>query len=174
MRTGHVWSCSTYTPGTGLDGCGAGSGINVEAQIPNIPPRGLTTGVYEFTNVAISTIFLLHRYVVVVGASPNTPLTILSQNDINFTGQVNGSTVNLLVRGWDGNTPLNQSQNLSAVGGRGGPGGFNGGTSGNGGSPAGNGNAGFGPSGGAGGSAGGTTLEALIGIRHRRPSSTRR
>ncbi len=112
MRTGHVWYCSTYTPGTGLDGCSAGSGINVEAQIANIPPRGLTTGVYEFTNVAISTIFLLHRYVVVVGASPNTPLTILSQNDINFTGQVNGSTVNLLVRGWDGNTPLNQSQNL--------------------------------------------------------------
>jgi hypothetical protein len=162
VRTGHVWYCNGYSPGTGVDACNAG-GTVAEAQIPNIPAGGLMTGVYEFTNFAVTTVSGQYRSVYVVGASPNVPLTILSQTDITLIGN-SGYTVQLAIRGWDGRAPADTARNLSVVGGRGGPGGFDGGASGNGGTTPGDGAAGLGPSGGLAGSAGATTAEGLSGL----------
>jgi hypothetical protein len=163
VRTGRVWYCSTYTPGTGLDGCDAGSPVNVEARIQNVPPSGLTTGIYEFQDFAVSGIGTAHRSIIVVGTSPNTPLSILSQTNISLSG-TSSTFLDFYVQGWPGQTPLSQSPNLSVVGGRGGPGGFDGGASGNGSSttPA-NGSAGLGPAGGAGGVANSATAAILHG-----------
>ena len=151
VRTGKVAYCSNYTPNTGLDVCDAGSNPNVEAQIPNIPVGGLSSGVYEFTNFAFTTVDGQFRNLYVVGTSPNTPLTILSQTDITISGSVGGYTVNFFVRGWDGKSPAGGAPSLSVPGGFGGPGGFNGGTSGNGGTTPSDGAPGFGPAGGAAG-----------------------
>ena len=161
LRTGHVWYCSSYVQGTGLDACN-GTPI-AEAQIPNIPAGGLTSGVYEFTNVVMDTVHGQSRYIVTVGASPNTPLSILSQNDITIIGTPLGYQVNFYVRGWDGRQPLDNSRNLGVFGGRGGPGGFDGGQSGNGGNTPGNGSPGFGPAGGQGGNANAATGAGVYG-----------
>jgi hypothetical protein len=151
VRTGKVAYCSSYTSNTGLDVCDAGSSPNVEAQIPNIPAGGLTTGVYEFTDFVLTTVPGQFRTLFVVGTSPNTPLTILSANNIAITGDPGGYTVTFQVRGWDGRAPSGNAPALSVPGGFGGPGGFNGGTSGNGGITPSDGAPGFGPTGGAGG-----------------------
>jgi hypothetical protein len=163
VRTGHVWYCGSYTLGTGLDACDAG-GTVAEAQIPNIPPGGLTSGAYEFTNFVMTAPVGQHRTFVVVGASPNVPLSILSQTDISVSGNTSGYQANLYLRGWDGRTPLGNSPNLAVVGGLGGPGGFDGGASGNGGTTPGNGSPGLGPAGGQGGSAAATTAEGLSAV----------
>ena len=163
IRTGHVWYCGSYTLGTGLDACD-GVTMIAEAQIPNIPPGGLTTGVYEFTNVVMQPVAGQNLQLVVVGGSPNIPLSILSQNDITISGTPGGNTMNFLVRGWDGKTPLNNSPNLAVTSGRGGPGGFDGGASGNGGSTPGNGAAGLGPVGGQGGNANAAASDGFSGI----------
>lgn len=158
VRTGHVWFCLNYTAGTGIDAC---DGTPVaEAQIP-VGAGGVPDGVYHFTNVNVVAPSGIHRYIVPVGVNPNTPLTILSQNDITLTNAPSGGQVILYMRGWDGKTG---NQNLSVVGGRGGPGGFDGGLSGNGGTTPGAGNSGLGPAGGLGGSTGatGSTLAANI------------
>ena len=73
MSTGGVRYCSSYTEGTGSDQCNPGSSVNVFVQIPNIPPGGLTTGVYEFTDVQIVGPGGVGRRVVVVGTSSNVP-----------------------------------------------------------------------------------------------------
>ena len=162
VRTGHVWYCNSYGQafGLGIDACDAGYTV-AEAQIP-VPPGGLTTGVYEFTTFAATT-SAQHRYLVLVGTSPNVPLTILSQTDISIGG-TGGYTTTLYVRGWDGRQPLDSARNLAVVGGRGGPGGFDGGASGNGGTTPGDGAAGLGPSGGQSGSAGATSTNGLSGV----------
>ena len=157
MRTGGVRYCSSYTEGTGSDQCNAGSTVNVFVQIPNIPPGGLTTGVYEFTDVQIVGPGGVGRRVVVVGTSSNVPLSILSQGDISFISQV-GNAVSLAIQG---QTAPNVNTNFAEAGARGCPGGFDGGASGNGGTNPGSGSAGFGPSGGAGGQADATTIEGL-------------
>ena len=159
MRTGGVRYCSSYTEGTGSDQCAAGSGINTFVQIPNIPPGGLTTGVYEFTDVQIVGPSGLGRRVVVVGTSSNVPLSILSQGDISFTSP-GGNTIVLAIQGHAG---LSVSTNFAEAGARGGPGGFDGAASGNGGSNPGHGSAGFGPAGGAGGQADASTAVGLNG-----------
>jgi hypothetical protein len=150
MRTGGVRYCSSYTIGTGSDQCDTNSNPNVFVQIPNIPVGGLTTGVYEFTDVDISTVIGINRRVIIVGTSSNVPLTILSQNDISITGSSGGNSTQIFL---SGQTPPSSSSNFAIAGGRGGPGGFDGGTSGNGGAIPGNGNAGFGPAGGTAGRA---------------------
>lgn len=158
VSTGHVWFCNTYTLANGLDACD--DTAVAEAQIPIA--GGISDGVYHFTNFSVVT-SAGHRQIVIVGANPNTPLTILSQNDITLTG---GSpyVATLYIRGWDGKTPQGSALNLSVVGGRGGPGGFDGGLSGNGGATPGDGSAGLGPAGGPGGSTSGTTIDGLSGV----------
>jgi hypothetical protein len=160
VRTGSVRYCSVYTLESGSDQCNTGSATNVSAQIPNIPPGGLLTGVYEFTSVDLTTVFGIHRNVVIVGRSPNVPLTILSQGDITLTGEANGYQVNILANGHDA---PNHDSNFAVVGASGGPGGFDGGGSGNGGATPGNGAAGFGPVGGAAGQANAAAASGLNG-----------
>jgi hypothetical protein len=157
MKTGGVRYCSSYSEGSGSDQCSAGSAVNVFVQIPAIPPGGLTSGVYEFTNVQIIGPSGIGRRVVVVGTSSNVPLSILSQGDITFVSQA-GNGTSLVI---PGQTAPNVNTNFAEAGARGGPGGFDGGASGNGGTNPGNGSAGFGPSGGAGGQANATTIEGL-------------
>jgi len=151
IRTGHVSYCTTYTPNTGLDGCDPASAVNVEAQIPGFESGPLTTGVYQFQSFTFTTTPGQDRTLVVVGTSPNTPLTILAQTDITITGTPNGSYVYFNVRGWDGRSPSGNAPSLAVIGGLGGPGGFNGGDSGGGGAIPTDGNPGFGPAGGAAG-----------------------
>lgn len=148
LRTGGVRYCTNYTLGTGSDQCDSG-GTNVFVQIPNIPVGGLTTGVYEFTDVNISTISGVYRRLIIVGNSSNVPLSILSQNDITVLG-AGGYTTQIYI---DGQTAPSSNSNFAIAGARGGPGGFDGGASGNGGAIPGNGSAGFGPVGGAAGRA---------------------
>jgi hypothetical protein len=155
VRTGLVRYCSGYTVGTGSEQCDNGSTTNVTAQIPGIPSGGLTTGIYEFTDVSILPLNG-QRFVVPVGYSPNVPLSILSQGDINIPA---GNNIIFYLHGYVGRNPA--QVNFSVAGGKGGPGGFDGGASGNGGSPPGNGNAGFGPSGGAGGNASASAIAGL-------------
>jgi hypothetical protein len=160
MRTGTVRYCSHYTEGTGSDQCNSNSTVSLSAQIQNIPAGGLTTGVYEFTDFELTTVSGVNRRVVVVGVSPNVPLSILSQGDIDFLPGATGNTLTLLI---NGQTPATNTSNFSDVGGAGGPGGFNGGASGNGGSTPEHGAAGFGPAGGAGGRADGQAVNDLTG-----------
>jgi hypothetical protein len=159
MKTGGVRYCSSYTEGTGSDQCTAGSAINTFVQIPAIPAGGLTTGIYEFTDVQIVGPSGLGRRVVVVGTSSNVPLTILSQGDITFTSP-GGNTITLAIHGQAAPTV---NTNFAEAGARGGPAGFDGGASGNGGTNPGSGSAGFGPSGGVGGQADASTAAGLNG-----------
>jgi len=159
IRTGHVSYCSVYTPNTGLDACDPGSAVNVEAQIPGFQGGPLTTGVYQFQSFTFTTTPGQDHQLAVVGTSPNTPLTILSQTDITITGTPNGSYVYFNVRGWDGRNPSANSQSLAVPGGLGGPGGSNGGGSGSGGLIPSDGNPGFGPAGGAAGLVAATSAE---------------
>lgn len=165
VRTGGVRYCGSYTPGTGLDTCNVGSNPDVSAQIPGIPQGGLTTGVYEFTSFAVNNpLNFFGRQIVVVGATPNTPLSILSQTDITLSVTGSGSSLHFQARGWDGRSPGsgdNPTLNIAVAGGRGGPGGFDGGASGNGGATPSDGSTGLGPQGGAGGQANGTPNESL-------------
>jgi hypothetical protein len=158
MRTGGVRYCSSYTFGTGSDQCDAGGGTNVFVQIPNIPAGGLTTGIYEFTDVNISTVSGVNRRLIVVGTSPNVALTILSQNDINVSGTASGNSTQIFL---SGQTPPSANSNFAEAGARSGPGGFDGGASGNGGAIPGSGSAGFGPVGGAAGRADAVTAADL-------------
>jgi hypothetical protein len=164
LRTGHVWFCNSYNAVTALDAC---DGTPVaEALIPNIPPEGLLTGVYEFTSFTLQAVQVpdgQHRSLYFVGTSPNTPLSILSQTDITIAGTVGGYLAQIFMRGADGRTPVGSAPNLAVFGGRGGPGGFDGGQSGNGGSTPGSGSAGIGPTGGQGGNAAALTLAGLSG-----------
>ena len=150
IQTGTVRYCSGYTMGTGLDVCDAGSVINRTAQINNPPANG----VYEFQSFSLP----IHtgntgRWLVIVGGTPNTPLSILSQGDITFqtpTACCDGTGI--YINGWPGKNPGGgSSAGFSMAGGKGGPGGFDGGASGNGGETPSHGSAGFGTSGGAGG-----------------------
>ncbi len=149
VRTGTVRYCTIYTLGTGLDQCDNNSPTNVVAQIPNIPQGGLTTGVYEFTDVDIPSLNG-SRFVVPVNYSPTLPLTILA-GDISIAGGGNQGT-HIYLNGWPGKyVPAGSSAGFSVAGGSGGPGGFDGGASGNGGATPSSGAAGFGPAGGDGG-----------------------
>jgi hypothetical protein len=160
MRTGGVRYCSLYTLGTGSDQCDAGSSTNVFVQIPNISPGGLTTGIYEFTDVNIVGTTGVTRRLIVVGTSSNVPLTILSQGDITISPSPGNNAMQFLIHGMNGPTG---SSNFAAAGARGGPGGFDGAASGNGGAIPGHGSGGFGPSGGAGGRADALTAAELHG-----------
>lgn len=151
IKTGTVRYCSAYDEATRLDQCSPGATTAVVAQIPNIPPGGLETGVYEFTNVDLTA----NRHVWVVGHTANTPLSILSQQDIKLFTDGNGFlNVSGTSATWVFNN--NSNANFAFAGARGGPGGFDGGAGGNGGQNAGDGGAGFGPEGGAGGNAAAT------------------
>ncbi len=160
IRTGGVRYCSLYGEGTGSDLCTAGSAINTFVQIPNIAPGELTTGIYEFTDVQLTTPSGVNRRVVIVGTSSNVPLSILSAADINITGNPQGNSTAFVIHGQNG-PALNT--NFAEAGARGGPGGFDGAASGNGGTNPGQGGAGFGPAGGAGGLADATTAAGLNG-----------
>jgi hypothetical protein len=154
VGTGHVWFCNNYTQGTGVDACD-----DTPLAQANILPAGtVSNGVYHFTDFNVSAPNGQHRWIAVVGTNPNTPLTILSENDITLAGHSAGYQAFLYLQGFPGKTP-GSAPNLSVVGGRGGPGGFDGGISGNGGNPPGDGSTGLGPAGGAGGLAGATTAE---------------
>ena len=162
VRTGKVVYCGTYTPATGLDVCDAGSSPNTEAQIAGFDPGEiLTTGVYHFQSFSIVAPIGSHRSIYVVGTSPNTPLTILSQTDITISGNGQGYFTWFYVRGWDGKVPSSSAPSLAVPGGYGGPGGFDGGTSGNGGITPSDGAAGFGPAGGAAGHVSATSTDLI-------------
>ena len=162
VRTGKVVYCGSYTPATGLDVCDNGSSPNTTAQIADFDPgEFLTTGVYEFESFNIVAPVGNHRSIYVVGTSPNTPLTILTQTDFNIAGNAQGYFVNLYVRGWDGKVPSSNAASLSVPGGIGGPGGFDGGTSGNGGITPSDGAPGFGPAGGAAGHVSATNTDLI-------------
>jgi len=158
VKLGTVRYCSNYAFGTGIDACDSGAPVNLMAQIPNIPSGGLTTGVYEFTSVNLAPIGIT-RTLVVVGTSPNVPITILATGDITFPGSGSFLT-ELNLQGLQAANPGGNQTGFSAAGGRSGPGGFEGGASGNGGATPSNGNTGFGPNGGAGGQAGSTQAAA--------------
>jgi len=161
VRTGTVRYCNVYTLGTGLDQCDSNSATNVVAQIPNIPQGGLTTGVYEFTDVDIPSLNG-NRFVVPVNYSPTLPLTILA-GDITISGGHSQGT-HIYVSGWPGRlVPAGSSAGFSVAGGSGGPGGFDGGASGNGGGTPSSGAAGFGPAGGDGGQATASSLASALG-----------
>jgi hypothetical protein len=154
METGLVRYCSVYDDNTKPETCTTQLGT---AQIQNMPPGGLTTGVYEFTNFDLPdrANSNLRIEVNLVGNSRNNPLTILSQHDIRL-----GANTYIYANGLDGVPP---SGPTGGIGGRGGPGGFAGGSGGFGGTTPTSGNPGFGPSGGAGGTALATTAAALSG-----------
>lgn len=158
VRTGTVRYCSTYTLGTGLDQCDSNSATNVVAQIPNIPQGGLTTGVYEFTDVDIPSLNG-SRFVVPVNYSPTLPLTILA-GDLTIA-----SGAQIYVSGGPGKFALTgSSAGFSVAGGSGGPGGFDGGASGNGGGTPSSGAAGFGPAGGDGGQVNASLTASTFGV----------
>ena len=154
METGLVRYCSVYDNITKPDTCVTQLGT---AQIPNIPPGGLTTGVFEFSNFDLPNRAASNLTVELdlVGNSRNNPLTILSQQDIRL-----GTFTYIYANGLNGTGPAGPN---GGAGGRGGPGGFAGGSGGFGGTTPTNGNPGFGPSGGAGGTALTTTAAALSG-----------
>ena len=113
METGLVRYCSVYDDNTKPETCSTQLGT---AQIQNIPPGGLTTGVYEFSNFDLpdqsSSSFRIE--INLVGNSRNNPLTILSQHDIRL-----GANAYIYANGLDGVAP---SGPTGGVGGRGGPG----------------------------------------------------
>jgi len=151
IRTGTVRYCSAYTLGTGSDQCDSGSTVNLTAQIEGTTGGGPATGIYQFQSFTVPAIGD-GRELVVVGHSPNTPLAILSQGDINIGVGANGCCFTFIrLNGFIGKNPGGSSPGFSVAGGKGGPGGFDGGASGNGGSTPSDGNAGFGPAGGAAG-----------------------
>lgn len=156
VRTGFVRYCYQYTLGSMSEQCNGNA--YATAQIPGIPAGGLTSGVYEFTNVNIPAGLM----VVPVGYSPNTPIAILSQTDIVIGGgSAWGPIGSLWFNGWQGgNSP---GSPFAQVGGKGGPGGFDGGNGGGGGDTPGHGAAGMGPVGGAGGRADASTYPDLYG-----------
>ena len=161
-----VWNISTglvrYCAAGGYDAGGQPetcTGELATAQIPGIPPGGLTTGVYNFTDFdvqlqPVNVFGTLNIYV--VGDASNVPLSILSQNNVRL-----GAGVSLYLDGVAGKTAAQVWS--PGAGGRGGPGGFPGGAGGNGGDLPSNGNPGFGPAGGAGGVSTGVTRDDLFG-----------
>ena len=153
VLNGTVRYCSSYTLGSGVDGCNNGPGV--VAQIPDPLGHGFGPGIYHFTDFNVPVVVGSGRYIVPVNYSPNVPVTVLSQNDIIFAGGP-WSTV-FYVRGQDGGNPSGSTAPFAVAGGKGGPGAFDGGASGNGGNAATNGNTGFGPTGGVGGIAGTVT-----------------
>jgi hypothetical protein len=166
VQTGMVRFCSDYSIGTGLDVCNANSSINLSKQIPNPP----TNGVYHFQSFSLPASASGGpsggggRALVIVGSTPNMPLSILSQGDITFPSPPCCSGTTMYVRGEIGkNPPGGTSAGFSVAGGKGGPGAFDGGASGNGGSTPSNGSTGFGPSGGAGGLASAANIAGILG-----------
>ncbi len=145
MSTGLVRYCSAYDTTAVPDTCTTELGTG---QIPGIPPGGLTTGVFNFTNVdikAATTPGALDIYL--AGNVNNSPLTILAQTTIHF-----GPSVALHAEGMQGGiVGANVQPNQSYPGGRPGPGGFAGGSSGVTTTVTSPGNPGFGPAGGQGG-----------------------
>ncbi len=158
ITTGLVRYCSAYSPTNFPETC---TTELATAQIPNIPqPDGLTTGVYEFTDVSIrpgASVGGVDVYI--VGNVRNVPLTILAQDDI-VIGQT-GKTITLRLAGQTGKAP--SPVWASAAGGKAGPGGYQGGAGGNGGEAPENGSAGFGPAGGTGGTTSTTDGQAFRG-----------
>ena len=106
IQTGMVRFCNLYTIGTGLDVCDASSSINLSKQIPNSP---LANGVYEFQSFSVPQVVPgtgSGRALVIVGATPNIPLSILSQGDITFpTPTICCNGINLYIRGEPGKNP---------------------------------------------------------------------
>ena len=144
MSTGLVRYCSQYDKITVPETCTEERGTG---QIPGIPPGGLTTGVFHFTNVDARPASPGALDIYLVGNVNNSPLTILSQDTIHL-----GPSVILHAEGMPGaSTGSNLQPNQSYPGGRSGPGGFAGGSSGVLTTSASDGNPGFGPAGGAGG-----------------------
>jgi hypothetical protein len=145
LKTGLLRYCSTYDTATRPDTCTAEIST---AQIPGIPAAGLTTGVFEFSNVDVqpaSDVGVLDIYP--VGYDGPAPLTILSQGSVRFRYSA------LHLEGHQGASTQSglPPTGYGAPGGRPGPGGFAGGNGGKMGNPSTNGNPGFGPTGGAGG-----------------------
>lgn len=147
LGTGLLRYCSAYELTPRPDTCTTEVGT---AQIPNIPEGGLTTGVYEFDHVSLAPPnFFGYIYLIVIPNAYNSPLSILSKNELHFT------SVLLYADGLMGaSTASGLQPSVSLPGGRPGPGGFAGGASGFAGSVATDGNPGFGPGGGAPGTAG--------------------
>jgi hypothetical protein len=147
LGTGLLRYCSTYELTPRPDTCTSEVGT---AQIPNIPPGGLTSGVYEFDHVNLAASpFFGFLYVIVIPNAYNAPLSILSKNELHFT------SVLFYADGLTGaGTASGLQPNVSLAGGRPGPGGFAGGAGGFAGTAATDGNAGFGPGGGGPGTAG--------------------
>jgi hypothetical protein len=153
MTTGLIRYCSAYDTARRPQSC---TTEVATAQIPGIPPGGLSSGVFHFTNFDVerpqSQVLDIH----LVGNSSNAPLTILSQNVIRL-----GVNAKLQATGLEGDgTTSNVHPSVSLPGGRPGPGGFAGGAGGFPGTPASDGSPGFGPTGGAGGRTGGTLCQA--------------
>jgi hypothetical protein len=156
LKTGLVSYCTTYDTVTRPDTCTEQVGT---AQIPAIPPGGLTTGVFEFTNFDLMHPNFGYINLYPVGYDGPAPLTILSQGSIRLvraTFHMEGN------QGFSTNTGLPPT-GFGAPGGRPGPGGFAGGNGGKMGSPSTAGNPGFGPTGGAGGAANGASANGAYG-----------
>jgi len=144
LKSGLIRYCVTYDDALRPDTC---PDEIATAQIPGIPQGGLTTGIYQFTNVDLTSPWVGQLLLYPVGHDGPPPLTILSQGSIRFT------RVTLHLDGQRGGSipvgiPL---PGFSAYGGRPGPGGFAGGAGGIHGTPSTAGNPGRGPTGGAGG-----------------------
>jgi hypothetical protein len=158
VTTGLVRYCQAYDSTNRPDTC---STELATAQIPGIPAGGLTTGVFEFTNVSLAPANSNYLYIYFVGNQANNPVTWLSQGDIRI-----GTTtaqVTIYADGMAGGSQNGNTVGFSVLGGKGGPGGYGGGSGGNGGGTPSNGNPGFGPAGGGGGTASATAVTGLVG-----------
>lgn len=152
MSTGLIRYCSAYDVARRPESC---TTEVATAQIPGIPPGGLSSGVFHFTNFDVERPQSQVLDIYLVGNASNAPLTILSQNVIRL-----GINARLQATGLEGDgTTSNVQPSVSLPGGRPGPGGFTGGAGGIPGNPASDGHPGFGPAGGANGRAGGTLCQ---------------
>jgi hypothetical protein len=156
LKTGLIRYCSEYDYITRPNTCTTEVGT---AQIPGIPPGGLTTGIYQFSNFDLTpspTVGVVEVYP--VGYDGPVPLTILSQNVFRVAG------VYLHLEGHNGASTQTglPPTGYGAPGAMPGPGGFNGGNGGRLGAPGTPGAAGSGPGGGEGGAS--SNGVGLIGV----------
>lgn len=145
LKTGLLRYCSEYDTVGRTDSCITEVGT---AQVPGIPPGGLTTGVFEFSSFDVSVPAGRRLDIYPIGYEGPTPLTILSQASFRLRNDVS-----LRLDGQNGvssQTGLPPT-GIGVPGARPGPGGFPGGLGGKLGAPSTNGSPGFGPTGGAGG-----------------------
>jgi len=154
MSTGSIRYCSAYDTNARPETCTTELG---SGQIPGIPQGGVTNGVFNFTNFDLSSPDNNYMDMYFVGNANNSPLTILSQQNIRL-----GSYLRFAMSGMPGASAAPGFQvPLSLAGGKPGPGGFAGGDSAG---PQASGNPGFGPAGGAGGALGGYCYGTSISV----------